>query len=148
MTGLVAARHALEDRVVSRLHGKLQLPAHDIARGHHVEQLRLEVLRVRGHEAQPKQPGQPLDLTHQAREPAASLWVVVVVDVLAEKNDLPGAGCDRLPGLGQHSLDGDVALAAAHARHDAESAVVVAALDDADVVADAGAAGPWQRLPK
>src|SRR5205823_1703321 len=82
------------------------------------------------------------------RERAASLWVVVVVDVLAEKNDLPGAGCDRLPGLGQHSLDGDVALAAAHARHDAESAVVVAALDDADVVADAGAAGPWQRLPK
>src|SRR5258708_6218497 len=39
-----------------------------------------------------------------------------------------------------------MALAAAHARNDAEGAVVVAPLDDADIVADAGAARPRQCL--
>src|SRR5262249_27462516 len=53
---------------------------------------------------------------------------------------------DRLPALGYHGLEGHMFLATADARDDAERAVVVAALDHADEVADPGATGVRKRL--
>ena len=43
---LIAARHALQNHIVTRLHRQLELTADDVARRHHLEELRLEVLRV------------------------------------------------------------------------------------------------------
>ena len=81
---LIAARHALQHSVVAGLHGQLQLATHDFAAGHHLQELELEVLRVRREETQALQARNLLRLTHQRGEAATPRRVVVVVDVLAE----------------------------------------------------------------
>src|SRR5439155_10637628 len=72
--------------------------------------------------------------------------VGVVVDVLSQQDDLSGAVGDGLSALGQHLVHRDVTLATAHARNDAERAVVIAALDDPDEVTHARAPSLRQRL--
>ncbi len=101
---------------------------------------------MRGHEAQPLQLVNPLHLPDQSRKAATIVWVAVVVDVLAKQNDLPGAGPHRDAAFLHDVAHRNMALPAAHAGHDAERAVVIAALNHAHVVADSRAAGRRQRL--
>src|SRR4029077_11681073 len=105
-----------------------------------------EVLRVRGHEPQPLQAWDPFDLADERGQATATIGVVIVIDVLAEKHDLLGARLDRGRAFEQNLPQRYVTFAATHAGHDAERAVVVAALDDAHVMADAGSPGRGQRL--
>ena len=143
---LVAARHPLEDGVVARLHRQLELTADHIARSHDLEQFGLEVLRMRGEKAQPHHPANLLDLADQRGESTPTAWIAVVVDVLAQQHDLFGAVGYRLATLRDNLVHRHVALAPSHLWHDAESAVVVAALDDAHVMADACPPSRGQRL--
>ena len=94
---------------------------------------------MRGHEPQPLQARSLLDRPNEGGKAAATARVVVVVDVLAEQYDLPRSRIDRGSALLEHVGNRHVAFAASYAGHDAEGAVVVAALDDANVVADARA---------
>src|SRR5207237_4861521 len=97
-------------------------------------------------EANALQGRDPLHLPHQRREATAPAWISVVVHVLAQEDDFPGAFQARLPALGDDLLERAVELAAANTRDDAEGAAVIAALDHVHVVADSGAAGNRQRL--
>ena len=101
---------------------------------------------MRRHEAKALEARNPLDLANQVGEAATPGRVCVVVDVLAQQHDLFGAVGHGLPALRDNRVHREVALAAAHLRHDAERAVVVAPLDHAHVVADSGASGLGQRL--
>src|ERR1700694_5468505 len=101
---------------------------------------------MRGEKAQPHDAANPLDLAYQRSESAPTAWIAVVVDVLAQQHDLFGTVGHRLATLRDNLVHRHVALAPSHLRHDAESAVVVAPLDDAHVMADAGASGWRQRL--
>ena len=73
---------------------------------------------------------------------------MVVVDVLTQQHYLAGSCLDRLPALGLHVMNRHVLLASAHARNDAERAVVVAALNDPHEMTDPSAPGLRHRLAK
>ncbi len=124
----------------------MQLSANDIAGRHRFQELRLQILGVGGHEAQPPDARDLLDLADQGSQAAATIGVVIVIDVLSKQHDLFRAGLDCGRTFAEHLPHRDVALAATDAGHDAERAVVVAALNDAHVMTDAGAPGGGQRL--
>jgi len=119
---LIAARHALQDPVVTRLHRQLQLAADDIAGRHHLQEPGLEVLRVGRHEAQPLQASDLLHGADESGEAAVAVRVCVVVDVLAEEDHLFCPCLNCLAAFGDDSRQRDVSLSATHLRHDAESA--------------------------
>ena len=143
---LVAPSHAPQHHIVTRLDRQLQLATNDVARGHDLEQLRLQILRMRREEAKPPQPGNLLDFANERGEATPAVGIVIVVHVLAEENDLLCSVRDGLTALGHHGFKGHVLLATPDPRDDAERAVVVASLDDAYEVADSRAPGMRERL--
>src|SRR5256885_16741234 len=98
-----------------------------------------------GHEAKALQSGNSLYLPHQRRQAALTIGVAVVVDVLADQHHLSGSLGHGLAALRHDRGHRHVLLAASDAGDDAERAVVVASLDDAYKVADAGATGGGER---
>src|SRR5438552_7905172 len=101
---------------------------------------------MRGHEPYAKQAVDLLDRPHQRGQPTASAGISIVVDVLAEQHHLSRSVAYRLPALSENRLHRGVDLATPDPGNDAEGAVVVAALDDVDVVADSRPSGHRQRL--
>ena len=103
---------------------------------------------MRGEEAQALKAWYLLDLGNQRRQAATALRVAVVVDVLAQQHDLARTLGDRGAALFENGRERLVAFATADLGHDAEGAVVIAAFDHIDEVADAGAAGDRHGLPQ
>src|SRR5207302_5684643 len=96
--------------------------------------------------AKPAQARDLFDRANQCRKTTLATGILIVIHVLPDQHDLAGARIHRHPALLEDLRHRHVALAAAHPRHDAESAVVVAPLNHAHKVADARASGDGQRL--
>ena len=138
--GGVAAVHRGQHAVGAGLQRVVQLRAHGRRLGHRGERLGPHVLGVRRREADPADAVDGTDGPQQVGEqrprPRRRVAVAaggqlevaaVAVDVLAEQRDLGDAGGGELADLGDDVVERPGDLHAAHRRHDAERAAVVAA---------------------
>ena len=143
--GRVAAVHRGEHAIGAGLQRVVQLRAHGRRLGHRGERLGPHVLGVRRREADPADAVDGADGAQQIGEqrPHAGVGVAVAtggqlqvaavaVDVLAEQRDLGDAGRRQLADLADDLVERPGDLDAAHGRHDAEGAAVVAADLDRD----------------
>ena len=134
--GGVAAVHARERAVAPRLQRQVQVLAHARALGHRRDRVGAQILRVRRREPDPLDAVDRVDRAQQVGElrpvlPGAEI-AAVGVDVLAEQRDLDHAVAGELLDLVHDVAHPAADLAAAHRRHDAERARVVAADLDRD----------------
>ena len=134
--GAVAAVHAGEDVVAPGLERQVQVLAHADALGHRRDRVGAQVLRVRRREPDPLDAVDRVDGAQQVGELRAVLAGAEVapvgVHVLAEQRDLGDAVGRELLDLVHDVAHPAAHLGAAHQRHDAEGAGVVAADLDRD----------------
>ena len=146
--GGVAAEHAAQHAVAPRLHGQVELLAHGGLARHDLDELFGDVVGVRRGEAHAADAGDARDAFEQPREgpvaPVARVAPLVRVDRLSEEGDLGDAAADGLPRLGEDLFRVAVLLGAAHVRHDAEGAAVIAAALDGDPGGDVRAAALFE----
>ena len=124
----VAAPHGAQHAVAPRLQRQVQLLAHLRRGGHRLYGLGPQVLGVRTGEADAPDALDRPDGAQQIGEQRAALGEIaaVGVHVLPEQRHLGHPGAGQLRHLGHDLVPGAAHLGAAHGRHDAEGARVVA----------------------
>ena len=126
----VDAVHRLEDAVAAVLDRQVDVLAEVLAVADGRDDPVREVLRVRGHEAHAADARHLVDHLEEVRKVRELVVLAVGVDVLAEQSDFLIAVLHGLLDLADDVLGQAAALAAAHVRHDAVGAEVVAAVHD------------------
>ena len=128
--GGVAPAHLLEDAVGAGLHGQMDVPADVGMRGHRLQHLVGDILRVGRREADPQLRTDPGDHLQELGERNA--FEVVRIDVLPEQSHLTVAAPEAVAGLADDGPGVAAALHTAGVRHDAVGADVVAPAHDRD----------------
>ena len=128
---VVVAVHGLQNPVVARLEGQMELLADLGVFGDGVKELVAGVAGMGGHEAQAEFAGDLSHRRHQIGKIHPQTQILAVgIDVLAQKGDLLVAGGDQLPALFQNVLRLTGALPSPDVGHDAVGAEIVAAVHD------------------